>query len=346
MSNTSGNPAVFPLTNRLPTQEEFESWRNAFSGGDVQPGLVAFVDSIASAAAATSSLAGLCSTGEWTGETLQDAVSDFWCNRLLAGTLEQAFQQTEGPSAFARYLERSLRNMLIDAKRATGTPRLRARIQKILTEGEFESIASPSDRAEEVWGLDTDGWSEADPYDGDEPRLLSHLHSLGLEETLQSSDGRADVVVSNKELSRLLQGLFERVHRPLTLNQISTVFRQRFVAHYPPPMVHDDEVAREISGDEADHAEVLDAREIASRVLAGLSDRQAVILLERHHENRTLEEIAETHNCSRGTADNEVRRGNQVVRQYVDADSFPVVWKAMLDLSSEGIEVLKATENL
>lgn len=283
--------------------------------------------------------------GEWTGETLQEAVSDFWCNRLLDGTLEQAFQQTEVPSAFARYLERSLRNMLIDAKRATGAPRLRARIQTILTEGEFESIARPSDRGEEVWGLGTDGESEGDSYDGDEPSLLSHLHSLGLEETLQGSDGRADVVISNTELSRLLQGLFERVHRPLTLNQISTVFRQRFVAHYPPPIVHDDAVAREISGDEVDHAEVLDVREIASRVLAGLSNRQAVILLERHHENRTLEEIAEAHNCSRGTADNEVRRGNELVRQYVDADGFPGVWKAILDLSSEGIEVLKATEN-
>jgi RNA polymerase sigma factor (sigma-70 family) len=338
-------PCGFPLTSRLPSQEDFESWRKAFNAREERPGLVEFVDALASAAAATSTLAGLCPAGEWTKDALKETVGDFWCNRLLTGTLEQAFQKTDSPSAFGRYLERSLRNMLIDAKRAAGTPRLRARIQAILAEGKFESVTTSSDRGEEVWGPSGDGWSAVEIYDGDELSLLSHLHSLGLEETLQSSDGRADVVISNKELARLINGLFEQVHCRLSLNQLATVFRQRFVAHYPPPMVSDDESAQEISDDEGDLVEVLDAREIASRVLAALSDRQAVILLERHHENRTLEEIASVHGCSRGTADNEVRRGNEVVRQYVDADRLALVWKALIDLTSEGIEVLEAIDN-
>lgn len=333
------------MTKQLPTQDDLESWRDAFRTGSVKPELVEFVDSLAAAAAATSSLAGLSPAGDWTGDAIRDAVADFWCRRLLTGTLEQAFDKTDGPGAFGRYLERSLRNMLIDAKRAAGTPRLRARIQAILAEGAFESITSSSDRAAEVWGLSGDGWSEVDLYDGNEQSLLSHLHSLGLEEPLQSSDGRADVVVSNKELKRLIYGLFELVQCQLSLNQLTTAFRQRFVAYYPPPVVHDDELVQEISGDPGDLAEVLDAREIASRVLAALSDRQVVILLERHHENRTLEEIASVHGCSRGTADNEVRRGNEVVRQYVDADRLTVVWKALLDLTSEGIEVLETIGN-
>jgi RNA polymerase sigma factor (sigma-70 family) len=330
---------------RFSTQEDFELWRSAFGAGDVRPGLMEFINSLAAAAAATSTLAGLCPEGEWTGDALKEAVGDFWCNRLLTGTLEQAFEKTQSISAFGRYLERSLRNMLIDAKRAANAPRLRARIQAILAEGEFERFTKQSDRGEVVWGLNTDGWSEFDLYEGGEQSLLSHLHSLGLKETLQSNDGRADVVISNKELSRLLYGLFDHVQRRLTLNQLATVFRQRFVAHYPPSVVRDDEMVREIVGDENDLAEMLDAREIAAQVLAGLSERQCVILRERFREGQTLEEIAAARGCSRGTADNEVRRANEVIRQYVDADHFDLVWKRMIDLSSEGVEVLEAIDN-
>jgi RNA polymerase sigma factor (sigma-70 family) len=325
----------------LPSQAEFERWRSAFPDGEVKPELVGFVNSIAAAAVSTSTFAGLCPDREWTPEALSDAISEFWCERLLPRTLERAFEATSNPSSFGRYLERAFRNMLIDAKRAAGEPRLRTRIHETLCDGSFQRVAGHSDRGEELWALGTGGGSEQGRHQGGETELLSHLHALGLEETVQTSDGRADVVISNKELSRLLVQLFERVEAPLSLNELSTAFRQRFVAHYLPPIVSDEETLGEIKdGDATDVAEVVSARQLASRALAELSPQQVVVLLERFHNGRTLEEIASANGCSRGTAANELQRATEVIRQFATPEDIELIWRAMLDLSLEGVEML------
>lgn len=324
-----------------PTQQEFELWREAFQTGRVMPGLVSFVNSIAASGVASRMLGGLSPEKKWTPEVLKDAVGDFWSERLLRGTLEKAFEKTDGPGPFGRYLEQALRHMLIDAKRATHAPRLRARVRKILTEGEFTRFSEQTDPGEELWGLNGDETAEVRRYGGDEASLLTHLHALGLEETVQGGSDRAAVVISNPELSRLLRGLFERVRCQLTLYELSDAFRQRFVSHYPPGIIHDEEMTWEIRADGSDPAEMVDVKEIAGRVLARLTERQVVVFVERFRDNQTLEQIAAANECSRGTADNEIKRACEVVREFVEVDDFPQIWKTMLDLSSEGVEALK-----
>lgn len=325
----------------LPSHFEFESWKAAFEAGDVPSGLMEFVNSLAAAAVATSGLAGLCPDGEWDQEGLDDAISEFWCERLLKGGLQKALDATSDPRSFGRYLERTFRNMLIDMRRASGEPRLKARLSTILSDGDFRKVASNSDRGEEIWALAFDG-HEPSRYRGGDAKLLSHLHALGLEETLQTSDGRADVVVSNDELSRLLTDLFGQVEASISLNELAVAFRQRFVAHYLPPLVHEDEMIGELRDPEAgDLAEVVDARRLAAQALAELTPRQISVLLERLHEKRTLEEIASANGCSRGTADNELRRATEVLRQFASPDDITQIWKAMLDLSFQGVEMLR-----
>jgi len=332
---------------RSPTQQEFEVWCEAFQRGTVTPELVTFVNSVAAAAVAGTTLSGLSPEGKWTPEVLKDAVGDFWSERLLCGTLQQAFEKTDGLGPFGRYLEQALRRMLIDAKRASHAPRLRARVRKILVEGEgegegeFTRFSEQTDPGEELWGLSGGEDTEAKRCGGDEASLLTHLHALGLEETIQGGSDRAAVVVSNPELSRLVRGLFERVRCQLTLNELSTAFRQRFVTHYPPGIIHDEEMTWEIGADGNDPAEVVDAREIASCVLARLTERQVVVFVERFRDNQTLEQIAAANGCSRDTADNEVKRASEVIREFVEVDDFARIWKTMLDLSSEGVEVLE-----
>lgn len=326
-----------------PPRREFEVWRKAFQAGKVAPELVAFVNSVAAAAVASTTLRGLSPEGKWTPEALKDTVGDFWSERLLCGTLQQAFEKTDDPGPFGRYLEQTLRRMLIDAKRASHAPRLRERVRKILVEGEgeFTRFSEQSDPGEELWGLSGDAGTEARRYGGDEASLLTHLHALGLEETIQGGSDRAAVVVSNPELLRLVRGLFERVRCQLTLHELSTAFRQRFVAHYPPGIVHDEDTTWEIGADGSDPVEVVDAREIASCVLARLTERQVVVLIARFRDNQTLDQIAAANGCSRGTADNEVKRASEVIREFVEADDFTRIWKTMLDLSSEGVDVLE-----
>lgn len=307
------------------------------------PELVTFVNSVAAAAVAGTTLNGLSPEGKWTPEVLKEAVGDFWSERLLRGTLQQAFEKTDSLGPFGRYLEQALRRMLIDAKRATHAPRLRARVRKILVEGEgeFTRFSEQTDPGEELWGLSGGEDTEAKHCGGDEASLLTHLYALGLEETVQGGSDRAAVVVSNPELSRLVRGLFERVRCQLTLNELSTAFRQRFVTHYPPGIIHDEEMTWEIGADGSDPAEVVDAREIASCVLARLTERQVVVFVERFRDNQTLEQIAAANGCSRGTADNEVKRASEVIREFVEVDDLARIWKTMLDLSSEGVEVLE-----
>lgn len=333
----------------LPSQSEFETWKVAVDGDNVPSALLGFVNSLAATAASTSSLDGLCPDGEWNPEALADAVGEFWCERLLKGALQKAFEATTDPRSFGRYLERAFRNMLIDARRARGEPRLRARLHAILLsngDGRFRKVAGSSASGEEIWSLATDGGPEPVRYADGEASLLSHLHAIGLEETIQTSEGRADVVVSNEELSRLLTDLFGRVEASLSLDEIAAAFRQRFVTHYLPPRVGDDETIGEVEDPEAaDLAELVDARRLAAQALVQLTSRQTSVLLERHHHSRTLDEIASAHDCSRGTADNELRRANEVIRQFACPDDITQIWKAMLDLSFQGVEMLGESVN-
>jgi DNA-directed RNA polymerase specialized sigma24 family protein len=60
------------------------------------------------------------------------------------------------------------------------------------------------------------------------------------------------------------------------------------------------------------------------------------MLVGRYLRSATLEQLAEEHDCSRGTADNELRRAHAVMRQGLSSDDDrPLVLKNLLELASQ-----------
>jgi hypothetical protein len=71
-------------------------------------------------------------------------------------------------------------------------------------------------------------------------------------------------------------------------------------------------------------------------VYGTLTSRQVSILVGRYLRSATLEQLAEEHGCSRGTADNELRRAHAILREGLTSDDDqPLVLKNLLDLASE-----------
>jgi DNA-directed RNA polymerase specialized sigma24 family protein len=311
-------------------------WRLAYGRGELRQGLVAFVSEVAAAAAATGSIGGLSPTGRWDRDSISEAVQGFWAERLVGNeALDLAFEQTKTIGAFAAYLERSLRNFLIDEARRDGSPRLRARIMEALKGEQFECFAEYGARSSRPFGLRAEGWAQLSPYSEGEQQLLSELYALEVVEIARSSSElRADVVIGNPDLLRLLEKLFEAAGAWLTPDQLGRAFEQRFLSYYRPETVSTEEDGvGEISDRHPGIASTLDAAALARRVLSRLSPRQISMIGGRLLENRTFEELGEIHGCSRGTADNEVRRASEVMRELVLPDEAMDVWKAMLDIS-------------
>jgi DNA-directed RNA polymerase specialized sigma24 family protein len=79
------------------------------------------------------------------------------------------------------------------------------------------------------------------------------------------------------------------------------------------------------------------ALEVARELLARLTSRQVSMLVGRYLRSATLEQLAEEHGCSRGTADNELRRAHAILREALARDDDQsLVLKNLLDLASEG----------
>ena len=317
--------------------DTYREWREAYAEGRIEPALVEFVNSVAAVAVAVGGISANLAPGrQWNAESTAEAVQAWWDERLMtSSTLGMAFREARDARGFSRYLEQAFRNWLIDRARSSHVPRLRARAKKILREDERFTGYGGEGTAEQ-WGLAEPGWEERGPYQGDEDQLAGELYALGEVELLPPSTGlRADAVLSNEELTRLLLALFERVGVYLTVDELGRALRRRFVSFYPPHTVEIGEETEALAEPSAAVPDAVDARERARRILQRLSGRQFSILKGRFIENQTLEQLAEANGCSRGTADNELTRAAQVMRDEIgNPEDTPEVWKQMLEIAS------------
>lgn len=325
------------MTIRL-TNDEMAVADLEFRAGRVTPRLAEFVGTLVVVNARSGALGdGLSPTGEWGPETISDVTQSWWEERLLHGTLLAAFNEAATPRALARYLEAALRNWLIDRLRRRGLPRLRERAAELL--GTDERFARYGPRtahpADQLWGLR--GWADPEPFQGDDRALLGQAYAVGdlaLVSSRHSTD-RAEIVIRNDELARLLESLFSRIQALLSLSRVDRLLYQRFQEAYPPAEVAETEVA-----DRADPAAMQPLREdgasaAAEVCLARLTRRQVDALRGRFLEELTLDALAEQLNCSRGTADNELRRAYATLREVLsEADDHDLVLEKLFDLTS------------
>jgi len=320
----------------LLTDTEFADAERALQQGEITTPLFAFIGRLVRVLAATRSLPpSLSTTGGWDAEGVEETAAGWWEERLLTGTLRHAFDRCAGPRALSRFLETSLRNWLIDRARRSRQPRLLARAAELLTgEPETFQAATPGPPLDEQWGLV--GWEGPAPFAGETEDLLRHVFALGDFELVRFSDQaeKAEPVISTPDLRRLVHGLLERTGQLITLRQLDDVIRARFPEAFASSAPVD-ELPESPSADPpvADQAAAL---EIARQLLPRLTGRQASMLVGRYLRSATLEQLAEEHGCSRGTADNELRRAHAVLRQGMTSDDDQaLVLKNLLDLASE-----------
>jgi RNA polymerase sigma factor (sigma-70 family) len=321
----------------IASDSEFAGWRRAWLHGDVDPGLVAFVTRVAAACAATRTLPeSLSPTGRWDQDSLADVVQGFWEKRLLPRTLDRAFDRVRTAGAFSRYLESSLRNWLIDEARGRGVPRVDLRLQALLREeDEFECHRPSVHPVDSHWGLAEPGWDRLAPFAGEDLALAAAFYAIGEVELLPPTQGeRADPIISNIELKRIVSALFERVQAWLTPGQLAFVIRHRFPVYFPPAGGEETAEELQLAASEPAPAEAIDAETAARAAIAALSERQLAVLRGRLLENRTLEELAAEQACSRGTVDNEFKRATAILRQFASPEDIESVWKKIIELSS------------
>jgi DNA-directed RNA polymerase specialized sigma24 family protein len=320
----------------LLTDTEYAEAQRALEQGEITTPLHAFVTRLVQVVAATRSLPpSLSINGGWDADGVDETIAGWWEERLLTGTMRHAFDRCASPRALSRFLETSLRNWLIDRARRNRQPRLLARAGELLV-GEpetFEPVAS-GPTLDVQWGLT--GWETTTPFAGTTEELLRHVYALGDFELVRFGDQaeKAEPVISTSDVRRLLHGLLERTGQLITLRQFDDVLRARFPEAFASsePM---DELPESPSADPPVPDQVA-ALEITRQLLARLTRRQVSMLVGRYLRSATLEQLAMEHGCSRGTADNELRRAHAVLREGLASDDdLPVILKNLLDLASE-----------
>jgi RNA polymerase sigma factor (sigma-70 family) len=321
----------------LLSDAEFAEAERALQQREITLPLHSFISRLVQVVAATRSLPpSLSTTGGWDAEGVEETVAGWWEERLLTSTLRHAFDRCTNPRTLSRFLETSLRNWLIDRARRSRQPRLLARAGELLTgEPETFKAATSGPPLDVQWGLFD--WDAASPFAGATEELLRHVYALGDFALVRFGDQaeKAEPVIGSSDLRRLVHGLLERTGRLITLRQLDDVIRARFpeaFAHSEPV----DELPESPSADPpvADQAAAL---EVARELLARLSSRQVSMLVGRYLRSATLEQLAEEHGCSRGTADNELRRAHAILREALARDEDQsLVLKNLLDLASEG----------
>jgi RNA polymerase sigma factor (sigma-70 family) len=320
-------------------------WQRKLGQGRYDTGLIEFVNEVAAAACATRALSGLCPSGDWNDDALAEAVQGLWAGKLTEA-LPKALQ-TPSVGAMSRYIEATLRNWLIDEARKRGTPRIRSRVREALKKEPFHCHQRGSDPADELWGLSGEDWQGRPPFTGAASSLVTHLYDLDLVTIPPNrGDGRADSVISTEELNRALVGLFEGAGCCLTLDQLTQGLTQRFHSYFPPLMVQAEDEYEEVSDERAETDDLVCSAEQARVILAQMTSRQYAVMRARFVDNMTLEEIAGAFDCSRGTADNEIKRASAVMGSHLEPGTAFAVWKSMLDLSSTGIDPLSEGDPL
>jgi RNA polymerase sigma factor (sigma-70 family) len=250
---------------------------------------------------------------------------------LLRGALLQAFDTCETPRGLARYLEKALRNWLIDRSRRRTGPRLLERAAEVMSSDPFVVVADSVSVMERWWGLVA--WTAPAVFNGSDEEVASASWALGDFAILRfSSSERADPLLSTPDLRRYLYGLLDRLGAALSGRHVDHSFRQRFPYAYATSPADLDEAPEPLTTATPESEVVIaDAARVA---LASLTERQARILLAR--PGNTLEALAASLGVSRGTVDNEYRRAVLKVREAAPSDDvFDEVLEMVVRVASE-----------
>lgn len=320
----------------LLTEDEFAQAADAVGAGEVTPALHGFLRRLAGTVVGSGTVSPVLSaSGHWGRDAAEDLLQDWLTERLLTGGLLRAFDNAATPRALSRYLERALRNYLVDKGRRRAAPRLLPRAHSILTEDDsYRCFAESGSWLDRSWGLAR--WEEGRAFDGTETDLVRAAYALGDFELVRfaPTSQRADPVISNPDLDRLLTGLFGELERTLTLRDIEHVLRARFGFAFEEPSVDLESVSEAPSAARPILDELL-IEETAGEVLAEITERQLAIVRDRALESLNLDELAERHEISRSTADNELKRVGQAILRYLPSELAPeAVLDKLLDLTS------------
>lgn len=320
----------------LLSTAEFERARRALGAGEVTAELYGWLGRLVAVAQATRALApSPVPGGRWDDpDAVAETVQAWLEESLLSGGLRHAFDRCDSPRAFARYLERSLRNWLVARSRRSIGPRLLERAIELLSDPEhgFVLVSDAAASRNRWWGLAE--WApEPGLYAGEDGPLVAVAWALGDFALLRyPSSERSDPVLSTPDLERFLRGLLERTGQALSGPHFDAALRGRFSYAYAQPGLALDE-APELEGGESPE-QVFEVAESARLALVALSGRQLDVLIGRPHA--TLEEFAARLGVSRGTIDNEFRRALLKVREATISDQhFDQVLEKVLEMASE-----------
>lgn len=320
----------------LLTDAEFADAAARFQANEVTDELHQFIARLVRAAASNRPLPpSLSPSGAWDADGVEESTHAWWEEKLLRGTLRQAFMKCTTPRVFGAYLEKALVNWLKDVARAKQQPRLLANAQEILesTPERFELYADAASPLGRQWGLV--GWEKPEPYTGEAAELLAFVFALGHIPPMMFGDQaqKASPVISKANIRRVLDALFEGAVSLLTLRHVDLVFRERFAEAFTRT-VPIDSIPESASDGEGVQTQV-DARQVAHQILAELGKRRTRVLLGKYREAKTLEEIGQELGCSRGTVDNELKRAYNQIEEGLDGEeNFEIVLKYLLEVAS------------
>jgi hypothetical protein len=320
----------------LLTDSEFDQAHDAVRRGDITEPLYGFLWRLVAATARSRLLASALSpTGRWDDDAAAEVLQGWLEGSLLRGGLLRAYDRSATSQQLSRYLDAALHNWLRSAARAKHRPRLLQRARQILRDEPAFRDFEPSTRwLDTLWGMAD--WADPPVFQGTDEPLIAAAYALPVELVrFSAKSDRADPVISNDDLLRLLKQLFATARSLVSLRQIDRVIRVRF-AHAYVTEVDPDLVAEPAAPEPA----VLDdmvAADTAREILERLTRRQLEMLRGRA-QGATLEQLAESADCSRGTADNELRRAAAIIREAVadDADIDTVLEKLLEMTSMEG----------
>jgi hypothetical protein len=315
----------------LLSSDDFLAARLAFDSGEVTSELYTFVRRLVRVHISNGLLPGALSpTGAWTDEAADELEQQWFADRLLVGSLRRAFDRSADAAGLARYLERALRNWLIDRARARAEPRLLIRARKILQSDDTYRVVRDSTRWQDVWWGRAE-WPDAEPYAGRDVELVAASYAAGELTYVRTGTDAADPVLSTADLTRLLDVLFARAQALLTLRHVDRVLRTRFAIAFVEEAGDEDLDDR---GQEDVALRALEHDASARAIAARLSGRQLALLQARHRDGRGLVELAREHGCAHGTVANELNRAAAMIRELIaDDEDYEPVLEKLLELS-------------
>jgi hypothetical protein len=261
--------------------------------------------------------------GVWSEEAIEEAFANFTADRLLGrGQLLAMLQRAPALAVFKRMVETSLRQDLIDRLERSQSANLYARVNQLLAEGErYSSTGSGPGRLWQPRGL------KVAPFAGDDRALAALAWSLGEFAVIRFKPDakKLSPLLDSDELTRFLDGLLSA--HAMDIATVCRALKLRFSLDDP---VQAEPLAEDITADAigADPQQLVIQREMATAVLAELTERQVQILLGDDQGERTRE-IALRLECSTGTISHERGRIAEVLARQGARE--PGVLKEIVD---------------